>query len=190
MTDDDDSGSGGSSRGEATSDARVQELEAALEAAREELRQANDKFLRERADLENMKRRNTRERADLTKFAAERIIRDVLPILDNLQRAVAHAEGGGNGAPLVEGVSMVLRSLQDTLERHGVTRVKTQGIPFDPAEHEAMAMIESAAHEPNSVIEEHQAGYRLHDRLLRPALVTVAKAPGPGGNLAKGPKGD
>jgi molecular chaperone GrpE len=77
----------------------------------------------------------------------------------------------------------VLKSLLDLLERHGVTRVPAKGEPFDPAHHEAMAHVETREHEPNRVVEEHQAGYRLNDRLLRPALVTVAKSPD--ANLAK-----
>jgi molecular chaperone GrpE len=76
----------------------------------------------------------------------------------------------------VEGVEMVLRSLVDTLAKHGVTQISAAGQPFDPAKHEAMAQVETDAHEPNSVVEELHKGYMLHERLLRPALVTVAKA--------------
>ena len=84
---------------------------------------------------------------------------------------------------MVEGVALVLKSLHDVLERDGVKRIEAKGTPFDPAQHEAMAHVESTEHEPNSVIEEHQPGYRLKERLLRPALVSVAKAPDP--NLAR-----
>jgi molecular chaperone GrpE len=162
--------------------ARVAALEAELEKAREEARQNHERWLRERADLENLKKRAARERSETAKFANESVLRDLLPIVDNLERAVAHAQGGGNGAPLVEGVALVLKSLLDVLERHGVTRIEARGAPFDPAQHEAMAHVESAEHEANSVVEEHQAGYRLKERLLRPALVSVAKAPD---NLAR-----
>lgn len=162
---------------------RVAALEAELAKAREETRQSHERWLRERADLENLKKRVARERAETVKFANESVLRDLLPIVDNLERAVAHAEGGGDGQPLVEGVALVLKSLLDVLERHGVKRIDAKGTLFDPALHEAMAHVESAEHEPNSVIEEHQAGYRLQERLLRPALVSVAKAPEP--NLAR-----
>jgi molecular chaperone GrpE len=165
---------------------RIRALETTLETARDEARQAQDRWLRERADLENFKRRTARERADLAKFASEGVLRDLLPVIDNLERAVAHAEG--DGGPLLSGVKLVLKSLQDVLERHGVKRVKARGALFDPAEHEAMAQVESAVHEPNAVVDEHQAGYRLHDRLLRPAMVTVAKAPLAEDDLAKGPR--
>jgi molecular chaperone GrpE len=163
---------------------RIRALEATIEAAREEARQHQDRWMRERADLENVKRRAAREKADLAKFASEGVLRDLLPVVDNLERAVAHAEG--QEGPLLAGVRLVLKSLQDVLERHGVKRVQTRGALFDPAEHEAMAQVESAVHEPNAVVDEHQAGYRLHDRLLRPAMVTVAKAPPPDDDLAKG----
>ena len=163
--------------------ARLAALETELEKAREEARQSHERWLRERADLENLKKRIARERAETMKFANESVLRDLLPIVDNLERAVAHAESGGDGQPLVEGVALVLKSLRDVLERHGVTRIEAKGTPFDPAQHEAMAHVESTEHEPNSVIEEHQPGYRLKERLLRPALVSVAKAPDP--NLAR-----
>ena len=163
--------------------ARLAALETELEKAREEARQSHERWLRERADLENLKKRIARERAETMKFANESVLRDLLPIVDNLERAVAHAESGGDGQPLVEGVALVLKSLHDVLERHGVKRIEAKGTPFDPAQHEAMAHVESTEHEPNSVIEEHQPGYRLKERLLRPALVSVAKAPDP--NLAR-----
>ena len=163
--------------------ARIRELEAELAAAREEARQNHDKWLRERADVENVKKRVARERADLTKYANETVLKDLLPIVDNLERALEHAETGGDGQPLVAGVALILKSLRDVLERHGVTRIESKGAPFDPAHHHAMAHVETDEHEPNSVVEEHQPGYRLNDRLLRPALVSIAKAKD---NLAKG----
>jgi molecular chaperone GrpE len=165
----------------------VAALEAELEAAREEARQANERALRERADAENVKKRAAREQSEAVRYGTERLVRDLLPIVDNLERAVQAAQGGGNGAPLVEGVSLVLKGLLDVLARHGVTRVEAEGTPFDPAHHEAVAHLESAEHEPNAVMQEHQPGYRLHDRLLRPALVTVSKGRS---NLANPEGGD
>jgi molecular chaperone GrpE len=165
----------------------VATLESELAAAREEARQASDRFLRERADAENLKKRAAREKAEAIRFGTEALVKDLLPVVDNLERAVQAAEGGGDGKPLVEGVSLVLKALLDVLARHGITRVEALGTRFDPAQHEAVAHVESAEHEPNAVIDEHQAGYRLHDRLLRPAMVTVSKGRP---NLAKPTGGD
>jgi molecular chaperone GrpE len=158
-------------------EARIRALEAELEGARSEARQSHERWLRERADLENLKKRAARERTETVKYGNEQVLKDLLPVVDNLARAVEHARSGGNGQPLVDGVALVLKEFLNVLERHGVTRVEAKGAAFDPAHHEAMAQVESAEHPPNSVVEEHQAGYRLHERLLRPALVTVAKAP-------------
>ena len=97
--------------------------------------------------------------------------------MDNLERAVAHAKDGGNGKPLVEGVEMVLRGFFDTLAKHGVVPIAAVGQRFDPEKHEAMAQIESGTYEPDTVVEEYHKGYLLRDRLLRPALVSVAKTP-------------
>ena len=156
----------------------VEELRAALAAAREEARQNQERWVRERADLENVKRRTAKERADAVRYGTEGLIRDMLPILDNLERALGHAKGSGEGKALLDGVELVQKGFRDTLERHGVTRIDApRGTRFDPTVHEAVAHVETAADEPNGVIEQLQPGYRLHDRLLRPALVTVAKAP-------------
>jgi molecular chaperone GrpE len=168
----------------------LDELRAALAAAREEARQNLDRWVRERADLENLKRRSAKERTDAVRYGTEALIRELLPVVDNLERAVQHAPDTPEARPVVEGVGLVLRTFHDVLERHGVTRVEAQGSRFDPNHHEAVAHVESAEHEPNAVVEEHQRGYRLHDRLLRPALVTVSKGRPGGGNLARDDRRD
>ncbi|MFN8544319.1 MAG: nucleotide exchange factor GrpE [Candidatus Binatia bacterium] len=167
--------------------ARVSELEAELAAAREEASQSHDRWVRERADLENLKRRAAREQTEAVRFGNEQLLRDLLPVVDNLERALEHARSATGTQTLTDGVSLVLKNLMDVLDRHGVTRVPAQGARFDPEHHEAVAHVESAEHEANAVMAEHQPGYRLRERLLRPALVTVAKAPAGGnadGNLA------
>jgi molecular chaperone GrpE len=116
-----------------------------------------------------------RDKAEALRFANEPLIRDLLPILDNLERAVSHAQGGGNSQPLVEGVSLVLRSFLDMVEKHGVSRMSAKGQLFDPAKHEAMAQIENTEVVPNTVVDEYVPAYLLHDRLLRPARVVIAK---------------
>ncbi len=146
-------------------------------AAQEALaREHYDLLLRERAELENFKRRMQREKSESLRFASEPLLRDILPVIDNLERAVAHAKGNEGSQALVEGVALVLRSLLDTIGRHGVSRVKAKGEAFDPSRHEAVAQVENTALAPNTVLDEHQSGYQLHDRLLRPAMVSVSKA--------------
>jgi len=149
-----------------------QELEAKEKAANENY----DRYLRQVAELDNFKRRTSREREEAIRFANEALVRDLLPVVDNLERAVAHSKGS-NGKPLIEGVEMVLRGVFDVLAKHGVVQVTAVGEPFDPGKHEAMAQVESRTHAPNTVVEEYHKGYLIRDRLLRPALVSVAKAP-------------
>jgi len=155
--------------------AEIENLRQALAAKELEAKTNYDRFLRQVADLENFKKRSAREREDISRFANEALIKDLLDVVDNLERAVAHAAGGGNGKPLVEGVEMVLKGLLDVLAKHGVTQISAVGQPFDPSKHEAMAQVESDSHEPNCVVEELHKGYALRDRLLRPARVSVAK---------------
>lgn len=154
----------------------IAELKQQLEAKELEAKNNYDRFLRQAAELDNFKKRTAREREEAVRFANEALVKDLLPVVDNLERAIAHASGGGNGKPLVEGVEMVLRGLLDVLSKHGITQISAVGQAFDPAKHEAMAQVETKAHEPNTVVEEVHKGYMLRDRLLRPALVSVAKA--------------
>jgi molecular chaperone GrpE len=149
---------------------------AEVERLRAEIAELKDRWLRERADLENFKRRQSRDKAEALRFANEGLLRDLLPIIDNLHRAVEHARTSCEVEAIADGVDMTLRTLTDTLERHGVKIVEALGRQFDPAHHEAIGHVESE-HPPNTVVDEHQRGYLLHDRLLRPALVTVGKPP-------------
>ena len=173
----------GESHPEAPTPAEPQEvpasdtLQARLDDKEREAKANYDLFVRERAELENFKRRMQREKRDALRFANEALLKDLLPVVDNLERAIAHAEKGGNGQSLAEGVALILRSILDVLEKHGVSRVEAKGQVFDPNKHEAMAQVEHADLAPNTVVDEHLPGYALYDRLLRPAAVTVAKAP-------------
>ena len=150
----------------------IDHLRRQLQEKTEEAGRNYDLFLRERAETENFKKRMVREKSEALRFASEPLVRDLLPIVDNLERAVEHADG--NGQSVIEGVRLVLKSLLDILERHGVKRIDAVGEQFDPTRHEAMAQVQSAEHEPNQVVDQHHSGYLLHDRLLRPALVTVS----------------
>lgn len=142
-----------------------------IERLRQEASDSYDRFLRERAEADNFKKRTLREKAEAVRFAAEPMVHDLLPIVDNLERALAHSN---NADPaLRSGVELILKSLLDVLERHNVKRVESEGERFDPSLHQAIAQIESPEHAHNAVVQQHQVGYRLHDRLIRPALVTV-----------------
>lgn len=165
-----------SSENVATTDSELDNLRQELAAKEFEAKTNYDRFLRQVAELDNVKKRSAREREEIARFANEALIKDLLPVVDNLERAVAHASEGGNGKPLVEGVEMVLKGLLDVFAKHGVTQISAVGQPFDPSMHEAMAQVEGEGHEPNSVVEELHKGYTLRDRLLRPALVSVAKS--------------
>jgi molecular chaperone GrpE len=155
----------------------LEELREKLDAKEKEVKEHYERYLRQVAELDNFKKRINREKEDAIRYANENLIKDIIPVIDNLERAIAHAQGGGNGKPLVEGVEMVLRGLLDVFGKHGVVQVPAVGEVFDPGKHEAMAQVESSQYEPNTVVDEHHRGYLLRDRLLRPALVTVAKAP-------------
>lgn len=154
-----------------------EKLRQQLEAKESEAKEIYDRFLRQAAELENFKKRVAREKAEAIRYANEGLVRDLLPILDNLERAVEHAKGGGNGKPLLEGIEMVLRGFLEVLSKYGVTQISAMGEMFDPEKHEAIAQVESEEHRPNVVVEEHHKGYYLLDRLLRPSLVSVAKIP-------------
>jgi molecular chaperone GrpE len=160
----------------AESDATATEPVDEVTALRAELADTKDRLLRERADLENYKKRIAREKGETLRYGSEALLREILPAIDNLDRALDHARGVPDDAALVEGIELVRRGLLETLERHGVRPVAAHGAPFDPAVHEAISHVESE-HPPNTVVDELQRGYAFHDRLLRPALVTVGKGP-------------
>jgi molecular chaperone GrpE len=163
---------------EATNEGLPLSLEDELAASRAEAEKNWDLYLRQRAELENFRKRSQREKEDLGRFANENLLRDLLPVLDNLERALDHArKEGETGKGLLEGVEMTLGQFQKLLEKFGVSAVDAMGEPFNPAWHEAMGQLESTAHAPNTVIQEMQKGYVLNERLLRPALVLIAKAP-------------
>lgn len=132
-------------------------------------------FLRLAADFDNFRKRTQKEKSELVRYGNETMLRDILPILDNFERAVEHAKKANDVDSIRQGVEMILSQLNSTLIRFGLTSKPAKGSDFDPMVHEAVSHINSDTHEPNTVIEEHQKAYYLHDRLIRPALVTVSK---------------
>jgi molecular chaperone GrpE len=157
--------------------AEVAELREQLANKDKEIAELKDRYLRALADTDNIRKRMRQQSEDAIRLQRENLLRDLLPITDNLERAVEAARGGGNGKPIVEGVEMVLRSLLDFLRSNGVSPRESVGRPFDPQFHEAVDHVESGEHPPNTVISEFHRGYQVGERVLRPARVAVAKAP-------------
>lgn len=173
----------GTKAAEAPPEPEVAATEAQPVALAEELTAAQataaknwDLYLRSQADLDNFRKRAQRDKEDLARFANESILRELLPAIDNLERALEHAEKSGTEG-LLEGVKMTVAQFGKMLEKFGVTPVSAIGEPFDPARHEAIGHVESREVPANAVAQELQKGYVLNDRLLRPSLVLIAKAP-------------
>ncbi len=153
----------------------------------QELEGLREKFLLAAADFENAKKRNTREKDDFIKFSQERILREIIPVLDNFERAVNHANTASvnasgeealqqNFKTLVSGVKRVEKQLFDILKLHGLTRIETADRPFNPHFHEVVAHVPETGQEDH-IIDEMESGYMLHDRLLRAAKVRVRVPP-------------
>lgn len=153
-------------------------IEEQLQAAQDEAAGNKDLYLRALADLENYRKRAQREKEDAFRFANDNILRNIIPVLDNLERAIEHARTveEDQGA-LLEGVEMTLEQFRKVLESSGVKPVESQGLPFDPNFHQAMGQIPTGDQPPNTVVQELQKGYLLNERLLRPAMVMVAMTP-------------
>jgi molecular chaperone GrpE len=152
----------------------VEEVEAAVEEPEvEEAPAPDDSYLRLAADFDNYRKRVAREHVELTKRANERILNELLPVLDDLERAL-EAASAHEEAKLEEGVELVHRSLAALLERHGLTPIETEGA-FDPHVHEALLAQPGDGVDPGSVLQVLQKGYRLGDRVLRPARVIVSE---------------
>jgi molecular chaperone GrpE len=159
---------------------------AALEA---KVKESHDKYLRSVAELDNVRKRARKDMDEARIDAQARVLREMLPVIDNLERAVTHASQSGDGASgVLEGIRLVLRQFAQALERSNVHAVAAKGLPFDPSQHEAVSQIETADAPAGSVVDVMQTGYRIGERLLRPALVVVAKAP-PVSEEPAGPNG-
>jgi len=164
-----------------TADDPVATLEAKLASAEAKAKDNYDRFLRAAADLENLRKRQKREADDARFDTKTKVMKEILPVVDNLERAIEHAGGAtSDKSPIVEGVQLVLRQLMTAFERLDITPVEAMGQPFDPNLHEAISQQESDA-PPGSVVQVLQRGYKSGERLLRPALVVVAKPKAEGG---------
>ena len=159
----------------AETEAPLKELQSRLEEKEKEAAENYDKYLRISAELDNYKKHAARERADLIKFSNETIIKDILPVMDSLDRALDHAQNAGGNDKFLHGLKIIHSQLLQFLEKHGVRRVESVGKEFDPNIHEAVLKVESKEHGDNEIIEEFEKGYLLHNRLLKPAKVSVSK---------------
>ena len=153
----------------------IEELKKKLDEKEKEAKEHYDRLLRVAADFDNYKKRATREKEEWTKFANEDLIKAILPFIDNLERAINHAEKVEDAGVLIEGVRLTIQQLLQALSKFGLSSFESHGKPFDPALHEAVLLVPTDRHEPNQVVEEFQKGYLLNDRLLRPATVSVSK---------------
>jgi len=152
------------------------ELEQKIATLEKEKKDNWDRYLRSAADLENLRKRQKREIEDAKFDAKNKVLKEMLPVVDNLERAIEHATAASGTNPIVEGVQLVLRQFTTAFERLDVTAIDAINQPFDPNLHEAISQMESDA-PPGTVVQVLQRGYRAGDRLLRPSLVVVAKAP-------------
>lgn len=170
------------SAGEAVTEAIIKakhELEQVLDQTQKEAAQLREKWMRAAADLDNYRRRAAKEREDVQKFGIEKLLKDFLPVVDDLDRAVSvvgDASMGETASQLLNGVELVRKKFLSTLEKHGVESFEAAGTAFNPERHEAVQQVHADA-PAGSVAQELQRGFLIHDRLLRPALVVVSLGP-------------
>ncbi len=151
------------------------ELLLKLEEAEKESSENHDKYLRACAELENYKKRAARDREDFIKYGNETLIKDMLPTVDNMERALEHASDSEDLKVFVDGLALIRDSFLAALGRHGVEEIDAIGKDFDPNFHEAMMQVEGKKKEDNKVVEEFEKGYLLNGRLLRPSKVSISK---------------
>lgn len=159
---------------EETTDSEVDALKEALEKTQKEARENYDSYVRALADLDNYRKRAARDKADIIKYGKEDLIKDILPFLDSLDRALEHA-ASTDAKAFVDGIALMQDQMLCCLKRHGVERIESAGADFDPNFHEALMQQDSAEHEDNKIISEMEKGYLLNGRLIRPSRVCVCK---------------
>lgn len=147
----------------------------AEQQAQEELQVYKDKYMRLAAEFENYKRRAQRDQSDAIRYANESLLKSLLSTIDNLERAMQSGKTAGETGPLLEGIELTYKHFLETVGKLGVRQITSIETSFDPSMHQAVAQVESETAKPNTIVEEFQKGYFLHDRILRPAMVTVAK---------------
>ena len=152
-----------------------QELLKKIKEIEEESEKNYNLYTRTYAEMENIKKSGKKEREDLAKYANESLIKDILPVIDNLEKAISHTKEGSNSSSLLEGVELTLGAIKKTLEKAGIKEVVAEGKLFDPNFHEAILQQEDNETKPGHIIKELQKGYLLNGRLIRPSMVIVAQ---------------
>ena len=152
-------------------------LKAELEQKNSELKAAQEKQLRVFAEMENYKKRTARDQMEQLRYANEKLLKELLPVLDNLERALSHVKDSSERSPWIEGVELTYRQFLDVLKKFGVTPIASVGESFDPSRHQAVTYIDTNEHPENHVAVELQKGYLYHERVLRPSMVAVARKP-------------
>ena len=155
----------------------IEKLKEELKDKEKEIEELKDKYLRAYAEMENMKKRLEKEKKEAIEYANETLLKEILPFIDNIERAIEHANEKSKLEDFIKGIELTLNNLLKTLEKFGVKPVEAKNKPFDPNYHEAMSVVETEDTEPNIVVEEMQKGYIFKNRLLRPSLVSVSKKP-------------
>jgi molecular chaperone GrpE len=150
-----------------------EELAEKIQELQKESQRNYDLYLRSQAEMENMKKRNRKDKEDWLKFASETLIKEMLPVLDNLEKALSHSNNENTVHALKEGIHLTLKGLKDSLSKSGLEEVKALGESFDPCFHEAVSEMDDPKAKPGIVITELQKGYVLNSRLIRPAMVVV-----------------
>jgi molecular chaperone GrpE len=146
-----------------------------LERLRQEVKQAKDQYLRTLAEFDNAKKRLHREKEEFARFASETMVRALLPIVDSLDQALVAVDKPSDPQAVIKGIHLIYRQLLGLLEKEGVKRIATVGERFDPHKHEAVAQVDTDGKPEDTVVEEVQVGYTMHGKVIRPAIVKVAK---------------
>ena len=152
-----------------------------LEAKEAEAKESHDRYLRAMAEMDNLRKRVSREKADTIKYGKEEIIKDILPFLDSMDRALEHADASDARA-FIDGIALMQDQLLCCLQKHGVERIESAGADFDPNIHEALMLLDSTDHRDNQIVSEMEKGYLLNGRLIRPSRVCVCKREGKSNN--------
>lgn len=153
----------------------LESLQEALNKKEAECKEMGDKYLRVLAEMDNYRKRVAREQADSVKYANEKILSDLLTVVDNLDRAIVHSKDKKDFGSLIDGLDLTLKEFRGVMDKYGVKGIETIGETFDPEKHHAVSIVESETHQDNSIVDEFRKGYILNDRVIRHSLVSVAK---------------